>query len=70
MAFLMAIGLAFATQRNVEDNPNLVFGYIHQGTDCVREWVNCENSGSTLCKIGSQQVFKDNQCKDAMFRYP
>lgn len=70
MAFLMAIGLAFATDRNTSEDDQLVSGFIHQNDRCVRIDVTCDPLGTNDCFIGGNQVFLDieNQttCKTKM----
>lgn len=52
MAFLMAIGLAFATEKSSINESALVKGYIHQNNTCVEVFVDCDPAGMSLCTIG------------------
>lgn len=57
MAFLMAIGLAFATEQNPTNEEFLIPGYIHEGGFCVSRDVNCDPTGNGFCKLGGVQVY-------------
>lgn len=70
MAFLMAIGLAFATTKNETVEPASTSGWIHESGICKPVTVDCENTGSKLCTYSSAnlQVFRDSACSQLMFR--
>ncbi|NLN32841.1 MAG: hypothetical protein GX159_04515 [Flavobacteriaceae bacterium] len=70
MAFLMAIGLAFATTKNATVESALIAGWIHESGICKPVTVNCENTGSNLCTYSPEsiQVFQDSTCKRVMYR--
>lgn len=59
MAFLMVIGLAFATSQNQESENLLITGYIHENGLCVQKTVNCNPSGSDFCELDGSQVYTD-----------
>lgn len=58
MAFLMAIGLAFATEKISTQTESLLIGYIHENGKCIERTVNCNPFGNGLCKLGSVQVYE------------
>lgn len=66
MAFLMAIGFAFATQNKTEDT--LIPEYIVQN-GCTLVTRGCNNMSTKVCKLGTDQVFGWNQttCNQVLF---
>lgn len=74
MAFLMAIGLAFATERNTSVDDNQVIGYIHENGLCVEKQVNCSSVGVEFCTlIGSNVYLKkinSTTCDQRMYEWP
>ena len=70
MAFLMAIGLAFATESKVGDE-ELLTGYIWNNDRCVVDRTQCNNVPSTICKTsGMQTVYKgdtETVCSEVLF---
>lgn len=63
VAFMMAIGAAFATNASSsQEVSNYSWqGYIHNGPNCVSS-IQCKPSGLQICTVeGSTQVFGMNQ---------
>ncbi|MET3730548.1 DUF6520 family protein [Moheibacter stercoris] len=59
MAFLMAIGLAFATEYKDGTNKELATLYIYQNNQCREVTTDCNQLGSVACKIGGFDVYRD-----------
>lgn len=61
MAFLMAIGFAFATQDTNSSKDDLLrIGYIQQGSLCIATPKMCDESNIVPCKYGGVQLFGSN----------
>jgi len=61
MAFLMAIGFAFATQNTNSSKDDLSrLGYIRQGNLCVPTPKMCDESNIVPCKYGGVQLYGSN----------
>lgn len=74
MAFLMAIGLAFATDRNTSEDDVQVIGYIHENGLCVEKQVNCSLFGNEACEYSNKQVYSlkesSTRCEEIMYKWP
>lgn len=57
VAFLMAIGLAFATNKTSSQEDALIVGYIHENGLCVEKIVDCDPAGTSLCVRDGHQVY-------------
>lgn len=61
IAFMMAVGAAFATTSSTQSNSafDTVPGYVHNGLDCI-ESIQCSSQFGTICTVGGAQVFGMN----------
>lgn len=63
MAFLLAIVFAFATEKSVTvDEDVLIAGYIGTPLSCTPAPKNCATTGSNVCKYNGQSVHLNSDC--------
>ena len=74
MAFLIAIGLAFATDRHSSTEDNLVLGYIYENGICISKDVDCTTNGIEYCLHDGSEVYRnfisETQCSERMYKWP
>lgn len=58
MAFLMAIGLAFATEQKSLNEESLITGYIHEKGLCKEVSVSCNPFAGGLCVAAEGDVYE------------
>lgn len=71
MAFLMAIGLAFASSITTEKiDQTLITGWINQSGMCQSVQVDCQLIGAQFCEIGNDKkiVHRDSTCVSPLFK--
>lgn len=73
MAFLMAIGLAFATEANVNDDSPLITGYTLRTGVCESVPKNCVIDAQYDCKYMGWQVYNledgETTCRVKLFQH-
>lgn len=60
MVFMMAIVLAFASEKTTANDESLIIGYIYENNECKPATRECSNDGAFPCTQGVFQVYMTN----------